>query len=183
MWLYVKQLIQLILSPTRGWEDVSESCVLAADIQRRGFYPFIGLTAASEFLRLFYTQGLGFWSVVLSAIALGGTMFVSFYLVRLFMELAAMRIPLYSGHYNAVKTDIFVTYMMGINCFYKIVENMLPANMTLLKFLPLISLIIIFKAESYMAVRPDSQLNFLGIAGVAVIGVPWCVGQLLSLII
>ncbi|MBJ2187671.1 MAG: hypothetical protein JFR41_03420 [Muribaculaceae bacterium] len=181
MWLYIKQLFQLILSPSRGWEDVSESGVLARKLQEKGFYPFLGVTAVSEFLRLLYTHDLGFWSVVLSAIAVAGAMFVSLYLARLFLDMTAERFI--NGTLNAAKVDVFVTYMMGINCLFRVFENAMPASMTFLKFLPLISLIIIFKSNAYMSVKADSQLNFLGLAGVALIVLPWAVGLLLSIII
>lgn len=181
MWLFIRQLIQLVLAPSRGWEDVSEAGAAPADIQRRGFYPFLALTGASEFLRLIYTHDLGFWTVLLSAIAVMGAMFVSLYVGRLFLDMTLSQYI--SGQLNATKVDIFATYMIGINCLFRILENAMPASMTFLKFLPLISLLIMFKATAYMAVKPDSQLSFLGLCTVAFIVLPIAMAALLSLLV
>jgi len=181
MWLYIKQLFQLILSPSRGWEDVSEASVKAPELQRRGYYPLIGVTGASEFLKLLYSHTVGFWNVLLSAIAIMGAMFVSLYLARLFLDMTLSRHV--SGKLNAAKVDVFSTYMMGINGLYCILGNALPASMTFLVFLPLISLIIMFKSVPYMAIKSDSQFSFLGLSTVAFIVIPIAMAALLSLLI
>ncbi len=181
MWLFVKQLIQLVLAPSRGWEDVSEARVQVDELRRKGYYPFIAVTGLSEFMRMIYDHELGFWSVLLSAIAIVGVMFVSLYLARLFLDMTLSKFM--SGSLNVVKVDVFVTYMMGINCLFCIFMNLMPASMTFLVFLPLISLIIIFKSAAYMSVKADSQLNFLGLASVALIVLPIALTALLSFLV
>ena len=72
MWLYIKQLLQLLLEPSHGWEDISEANRPAETIQRTGFFPWIGITSLSCFARLIYEHDLTFIHVLQTAIAVAG---------------------------------------------------------------------------------------------------------------
>lgn len=177
MWLFIRHLIQLLLSPARGWEDVSEAALSPETLQTKGFYPLIGLTALSEFFPLLYSHGEGFLHAVEAAIAIACSMFVSMYIGRLFLDMTLSRFI--SGSLNLTKVNIFVICLMGVNCLFCILTNALPASMTFLKLLPLLSVIIIFKSTAYMGIKDDNQLNFTGLAIVAVIVIPFALTSLL----
>ena len=70
---YLKYLFQLILSPSRGWEDLSHDGADPDELLRRGLYPLTGITALSEFLQLFYSRYAGFGSVLQAAISATAT--------------------------------------------------------------------------------------------------------------
>ncbi len=180
MWQYIRQLFQLLLAPSRGWEDISESIPSPDEVRRTGFFPWIGVTAASEFIRLFYGSG-GFFSVLLSAIAIAGTLFVSMFIARIILD---MTLPRYvNPKINFNKADIFVTYLMGLNGLYIIIANLLPASMTFTRFLPILSIVIMFKSAAYMSVNEDNLMTFLGLSVLAIIAVPIMLGMVLSLFI
>ncbi|MBO5268698.1 MAG: hypothetical protein J6B13_08075 [Muribaculaceae bacterium] len=181
MWLFFKHLIQLLLSPSRGWEDISEAGRSVDDIRRTGYYPLIGITALSEFLRLLYGNSPSVVDLLLSAIAVAGTMFASMYLGRLLLDMTLPKCT--DGHFNPTKVDCFTTYLLGIDCLFLIFANAMPAHMTFVNFLPLLSLIIIFKATQYLDIREDSRLNFTILAIIAVIVIPIALGSLLLLFI
>ena len=181
MWLFFKHLIQLLLSPSRGWEDISEAGRSVDDIRRTGYYPLIGITALSEFLRLLYGNSPSVVDLLLSAIAVAGTMFASMYIGRLLVDMTLPKCT--DGHFNPTKVDCFTTYLLGIDCLFLIFANAMPAHMTFVNFLPLLSLIIIFKATQYLDIRVDSRLNFTILAIIAVIVIPIALGSLLLLFI
>jgi len=181
MWLFFKHIIQLLLSPSRGWEDISEAGRTVDDIRRSGYYPLIAITALSEFLRLFYAGHPHFIHLLLSGIAIAGTMFASLYLGRLLLDMTLAKCT--DGHLNVVKIDCFITYLLGIDCLFLIFANAMPAHMTFINFLPLLSLIVIFKATQYLSIRDDSRLNFTVLAIIAVIVIPIALGSFLLLFI
>lgn len=181
MWLFLKHLIQLLLSPSRGWEDISEAGIPVDVLQRKGYYPLIGITALSEFLRLIYRNSPSVIDLLLSAIAVAGTMFASLYLGRLLLDITLPKCT--DGHFNHNKADCFTTCLLGIDCLFLIFANAMPAQMTFINFLPLLSLIIIFKASQYLDIREDSRLNFTVLAIIAVIVIPIALGSLLLLFI
>ena len=55
---YLKYLVQLLLSPARGWEDISAKSPDPEEMTRKGLYPLIGIAAVSEFCAFFYLKGL-----------------------------------------------------------------------------------------------------------------------------
>ena len=181
MWLYIRHILQLLLSPARGWEDISGAVQPAEDIQRRGFFPWIAVSGLSEFLRLFYGVHGGFFAVFLSAIAMTATLFVSLYFARLIMDIALPRYV--DSKISVAKINVFATYMMGINGLFLIIANALPASMTFTRFLPILSIVVMFKASVYLAIREENLMAFLGIATAAVIIVPIALGMILLLFV
>lgn len=178
---YLKNLIQLVLSPQKGWEDVSASLADPDRLFRDAFMPLLVVAALSEFVRLFYYNNGGFLTVFELAIALFGSFFVSFFIARIIM----MR---YVGHFidgeiNPVKITTFILYGLGLLLFIEILENVLPTDLTLVKFLPLFVALILYKSTVYLSVKGGGELRFLCIASLAVIVLPIAVFSLLSLII
>lgn len=181
MLLYIKNLVQLILSPSKGWEDVSASLESTDNLLRRSFYPLAALAAASEFVRLFYPGNGGFLTQLELAIALFGAFFVAYFIARII--LVRYLAPYINGDVNIVKISNFVIYGLGLLLFIEVVENILPTDLTLVKFLPLFVALVLYRANAYLSVTQGYELRFLCIAAGAVIVVPVLLFSLLELII
>lgn len=181
MWLFIKNMIQLILSPQRGWEDISESAVAPEVLCRRGFYPWLAVVGLSEFLRLFYDFSLSVLTLAEHAVAMAGALFASLYLGRLFLEAIFPRYI--SDKANPIKIYIFTIYLTGLIGLYHIISCAMPARLTLLHFLPLLSLLVIFRSARYMDVPEGNTVTFLCLSAVAVIVVPVGMCALLTFII
>ena len=108
-------------------------------------------------------------------------MFASLYLGRLLLDMTLAKCT--DGHLNHTKVDCFITYLLGLDCLFLIFANAMPAHMTFINFLPLLSLIVIFKATLYLSIREDSRLNFTVLAIIAAIVIPIALGSLLLLFI
>lgn len=177
MWLFIKHLIQLLLSPTRGWDDISESVLKPDEVNRKGFYPLVGVTALSEFFPLVYSHSEGFSHSLAAAVAIGCAIFASMYLSKLFLDLTLSRFIHITLNPN--KLSVFISCMLGLNCIYYIIRNLMPTSMTILALLPLLSVIVIFKSTAYMGIKDDNQLNFTGLAIVAVLILPVLISSLI----
>lgn len=156
---------------------MSESVLKADEVQRKGFYPLVGVTALSEFFPLVYSHSEGFTHSLVAAIAIGCALFASMYLSKLFLDLALPRFI--NGTLNPNKVSVFVSCMLGLNCIYYIIRNLMPTSMTILALMPLLSIIVIFKSTAYMGIKEDNQLNFTGLAIVAVIVLPVVISSLI----
>lgn len=181
MWQYIRQILQLVLSPTRGWEDISEASVPPDEIQRKGFYPWIDITALSEFAPLFYDSGRTVFMAFEMAIAVAGAMFAACFIARIVMGMTLGAHV--DGTLNLTKVNTLALYMIGVAGLFQIIANIVPATLTVIHFLPLISLLIVFKAIPYMGVRQDNAMSFLLLAGIATIAIPMALTGLLSLIV
>ena len=178
---YLKNMTQLILSPSKGWEDVSASMAKPDTLFRKDYCPFIGWAALSEFVRLFYNGHGGILTVIELAIALFGSYFVSYFISRLILEHYAK--PLVNGELNQSKTGVFTIYGLGLLSAIEILENIMPTDLTLIKFLPVFVALILYKGTKYMSVKPDHELRFLCLSIAAVIVVPISIFCILRLII
>lgn len=178
---YLKNLFQLVLAPTKGWEDVSASLESPERLMRDAFFPLLGVAAASEFIRLFYHNSGGFLTVFELAIALFGSFFVSFFVGRII--LSNYLVNLVDGELNQTKLSTFIIYGLGLLLLIEIIENILPTELTLVKFLPLFVALILYRATAYLSVKSGSELRFLCVAALAVIVLPIVIFSLLELII
>lgn len=178
---FLKNLIQLILSPTKGWEDVSASLSSPDKLVHDAFFPLLGFASLSEFVKLFYHGHGGFVTVLELAIALFGSYLVSFYVGRLLLEHYLK--PLVSGEINTTKIGTFTLYALGLMILIEIIENVLPTDLTLVRFLPLFVALILYKGTAYMSVKQDHELRFLCIAVASLIVVPIGIFFILKLLI
>ncbi len=181
MWLFIRHLLQLLLSPARGWEDISEAAMHPDEIQRGAFFPWIGVVACSELLRLIYDTDLSMLVAVESAIAVGGAMFASLFLGRLVLDFTLFSHV--DNKMNMQKVHTFALYVLALGGLFRIIANALPASMTFLKLLPLISLLIVFKSMNYVGVKSENSVAFVSLSVVALIIIPSVLYQLLLLFV
>lgn len=181
MLLYVKNIFQLLLAPSRGWEDVSAGGVSFDRMLRSGFVPLVILTALTEFIPLAYYSNLTFLGALGSAIAVGGGLFASLFASRLVLDVALSRYI--KQDINMVKVNNLALYLVGFDCFYRIFSNILPGSLTFLYFLPLISIVVLFKSTAYLGIEEEKTINYIFISFVGVVIIPALICWLLLLII
>ena len=124
---YLKNLFQLILSPAKGWEDVSASVSSSESLVKDGFYPLLGIASLTEFVRLFYYGNGGFVTVLELAIALAGSYFISYYISRMLLEHYLKSHV--GGDINPTKINIFSLYALGMLLIIEIIENVMPTDL------------------------------------------------------
>lgn len=171
MWLYIRQLLQLILSPSRGWDDVSEAALTVDEVQRRGFYPWLAITALSEFIPVLYNTERTFLVALESAIAVAGGMFVAMYISRLVLDSMLGRFVA-GGTVNITKAGVFALNMVGIACLFTVIENIMPASLTIVKSLPILSLVVIFRSSRFMGIDQSSVMSYVGFAALVTVILP-----------
>lgn len=181
MSLYLKYLFQLILSPSRGWEDISHDGAAPEELLRKGFYPLTGIAAATEFIRLFYERDAGIGHVLQSAIALFCAFFASLFLCRMILDALLPKVT--EGNMSERRTATLNIMSLGLMELISVISNCVPTGLTLLHFLPIYALLIYYKASRYMAVRQDSEMYYLFIGLLTVIMVPLGLIWLFSLIL
>ena len=77
MFTFLKYLVQLLLSPTHGWEDIEKRNPDPEELMRSGLYPLMGIAAATEFLAFFYQRHVELATVLIRSVADFGSYFVS----------------------------------------------------------------------------------------------------------
>lgn len=181
MLTYLRHLFQLILSPGRGWEDVSASVPDPDELQRRGLYPLLGIAAMTEFVQRLYVSGLELSLMLERAIVVFGAYFASVFVARLLLELTLPRVV--DGELNLRKCSVVTVCIIGLMVLIQILSNVLPSELTMLRFMPLLVVVTIYKAAKYLCVKADSIVNYLLVMTVATIITPLLLYYILYLII
>lgn len=182
MWLFIKHILLLLLIPNRGWEEISQKVQAPESVLRGGYYPIAAVAALSELLRLFYTPDLGILSALLRVIAVAVTLFASQFLAKMLLDMFLPQ-TVDGGKLNYDNADIFTSYLLGLDCLFLIFINALPVSMTFEVFLPMLSLVVIFRAQRYLDIRTDSVVRFVILSFIAVVIIPLALGSALLFII
>jgi hypothetical protein len=181
MFQYIKTLFQLILFPNAGWEDVSATGTDPEIMIRKGLYPLLGITACSEFIKIFFDRNVTFITAIELAIVCFGAYFATIFVAKLIFELYVSKVI--HGEINNKKNMTLIAVVVGIMAMLKILSNCLPEGLTIIKFLPLYVMMIIYKSVPYMAVKQENEIQFLLLATAATIIVPILLYFLLASII
>ena len=179
---YLKLMMQLLLVPVRGWEDVSSASPDPDEMLRKGLYPLMGVAALSEFVSFFYVRELSLATVLVRAVVDFGAYFVSLFITRLIFDVYLAR-ELEGGEVNRRKSETLTVFAIGIMVLFRIIGNCLPAVVNIFKFLPLYLVLILYKSIPYMGVRHDREFAFLGLTSIATVLVPLAIYYLLYFIV
>lgn len=184
MLLYLKYLIQLLLAPSDGWQDVAETDPSPALLSRKGFLPLLGVVAASELCGLLYNKGLGFDVQIIRGVIDFGACFVALYVAGIVFDiyLGGMLEPSASGDVRR-KGQTLALMALGEMALVRLVCNLLQADITIMKFLPLYVVLILYKAAPYAGVRADSVMRFTVVAALATVVAPEVIHYILTVIL
>lgn len=156
---YLKNILQLLLSPVHGWEEVSRDGLTPEHIASHGLYPLIGLASVTYFVQGIYAVHFELVTLLLHALAVFMSLFVSFFIGKLGLETFTARY-VDTGKLNVFKTDTLAAYTIGILGIMQIVGNVLPVQTVLVYLLPVFAVIVIWKSCRYLDITVEKEANF-----------------------
>ncbi len=183
MWPFLKYLFQLILSPSRGWEDLSHDGPDPETLLQKGYYPLTGLAAATQFLKLIYNYDATISSVLRMAIIIFCTFFVAAFIGKALLEFFIPR--LIDGEMSVKRTATLNVMPLGALVLIVIIASCVPGNLIISFFavLPVYSVLIFYKAAKYMAIKPECESKFLCLGLSTILLVPFFLYWILKLIL
>lgn len=156
---YLRLLLQLVMSPARGWEDIADGAGSARRALLHGLIPLSAIAAITVYTGMFYQHGASFGALTVDAV-------VTFlkYSVSYFVAVAAMTYVLprltTDGLVNREYAGLFSAYCLGIMAAIGIIENLLPMEVTLLQFLPIYMVVVICRGRKFMDVDASNIFSF-----------------------
>lgn len=178
---FIKYIFQLLLSPSHGWEDIEKEQPDPEELLRAGLYPLMGIAAATEFLAFAWHRHIELAEVLMRALADFGTYFVSVFIAKLIFELYLKKVTAEAP--DERRSFTLIVLGIGLMVLIQIIDNCIPWNMVVLKFLPLYAVLVIYKASGFIGVRQDDELRFMGIAAGVIVVVPLLIYNLFYLLI
>jgi len=178
---YVTNIIQLILSPGSGWEDVSGSAVDRTIPTRQYMFRLFGITALTVFAVLFHCADAHFALVFIKAVGVFASLFLTYFLAR---ELFVTFLPgMLDTEYSDVKSEAVISYTLSILSLIMIVFNLLPERLAIYYITPVFVALVFWKSDAYLGVAKDKNWHFILLGIFAVILPPILIQELFDLFI
>lgn len=177
MGLFLKHLLQLIIAPHAGWEDISAADKSVRFWLEKGFYPLLGVTALSCFMSFFYhhdsTIGICLQNSLTTFVSFFATYFIAGLVFSSFMDRIIVlpddteltRLGVMS-RFNIV--SIFILSLMAL---ITLIENLLPFDLSVIKFLQFYVLFVLYRASDFAGV-PQERIGIFTLIGAFCIFIP-----------
>ncbi|MBD5248711.1 MAG: hypothetical protein HDS58_01315 [Barnesiella sp.] len=176
MLTFIGYIMQLIINPRRGWEDVAADSPVPRHLLLTGLLPFIILTALTSFVRVFYFTDYTFIDAVQNAIINAVTYFATYFIASFAISLKINALETTQGDTlseteAADRVDVFCSCIVGLLLLITLISNLIPLDLSLLQYLPLYSVYVIWKGAEYLRIATDKIGHFM-ILSVLTIVVP-----------
>lgn len=168
-------MLQLLISPARGWEDISAAGVAPGRLTRAGFYPLLAIAVISCLVKLIYKNDPAY--TFIPALIAAVITFTK-YFVTLFLASYAFSIfmPSIAGSANThFKNLTCITYCLGILVLINILSNLLPIDLVIVAMLPLYVIFVVFKAARYLDVEDEREGQFMILSILTLIAPPYII--------
>ncbi len=160
---YFKNILQLLLSPQHGWEEVSRDGLTPEYIASHGLYPLIGLASVTYFVQGIYAVQFELVTLLQHALAVFMSLFLSFFIGKLGLETFTARF-VDTGKLNVFKTDTLAVYIIGILGIMQIVGNVIPVQTVLLYLLLVFAVVVIWNSCRYLDIAVEKEAVFTAMA-------------------
>ncbi len=170
MTIFYKNILQLILSPTSGWEDIAASEHKPQELALRCMYPLMGVASLAVFLELFYDPQMQFSTTLVRAVALFASYFVTYFFANACCKEYLSRWV--DGEIDDTRCQIMVVYAVSLLALASIVCSLLPLSVGLPYLMPLAVMLVLWKSGTYLHVSRNHELRFVLLLIVAIIMPP-----------
>ena len=157
MWPYAKNIIQLIISPDHGWEDVAET-----SSPRRAFklmtilLIIAALSPLCSLIYLEHPETLVIWqSTIIVFAAFWATFFVGEFVLGMFLHTLSEDEELN----DSIRS--FCAYVTGLLSLQVIIDSMLPIPVAILQLWPIYVVIIIWRGMRFFDIPEKHTGKFL----------------------
>lgn len=170
---FFKHILEIIISPARGWEDVSHDSENPDDICREGLYPFYGLMSLTCFVKMIYdSDNATVTGCLEEAIVLFVVFFAMTFLAPIILYPAMTSSGITEKEPNKKRVATFSIYCMAIMALTQVIANLTPNSFAIIQLLPAYLLLVIGKANRYIGVTEPKEALFLALGAAIIIGAP-----------
>lgn len=178
---YLRDTLQLVLAPVKGWEDVSADGFESADLLKRGLIPLMGIAALTVFLRLIYVTDASVIDTIQISIVTFLKFFATYYL-------AAFVFTLYlptciDGAVSLNKCQTFIVYGVTLLVVVDIIANCIPVELAILFLMPIYVLYILWRGIRYMNISFNGVGTFILMIVFSILLPPYMLQYLFDLVL
>lgn len=176
---FLKCMLQLILSPRNGWEDISLDDDRRTYPTAASYYIFIGVVAASWLIQWAYHPAyFDAVNVTELVIVTYAVFFISYFVGTFVMSVALETLVREGIEIDEHRTRTFAIYSLALLSAVLLLGLLLPTSTPVVWFLPLYVLVIMWKGGGYLHIAHDKTGWFVTVAFLGVLLPPMLMGLL-----
>ena len=176
---FLANIIQLIFSPQKGWEDLDNDDY--RDDGRRGaidvrrlytgcFIPLIAFCSLTSFVRILFDGGPDFLGALQTAIIEFFSLFLSYHLAVYVFSWVMPRLVSPSEQPDQRRDAIMVLYCISVISLIFLLGNVIKVRLALIQFLPFYVVFIVWKGAGFIGVPERSLGVFMIMASASILG-------------
>lgn len=176
---YLKLMLQLVLAPSKGWDDVA---IAAPDARREllcGLVPLCVLTGVSVGVSALWDSHLQLSTVIIRAVITFAVYMLTYFIAQALLTALLPRIT-EDGLVDRERVSLFASLNVGQMAVIGLIENLLPAEVPILQFLPLFVVVVMYRARNFLGVDASRTGMMLAFGIVAVILPVYIIGNILA---
>lgn len=176
---YLKLMLQLILAPSKGWDDVAASVPDSRRLLVGGLVPLCVLTGMSVGLSALWEYHPHVATIIIRGVVEFAVYMLTYFIAQALLAALLPRIT-EDGLIDRERIAVFSALCVGQMAIIGLLENLLPAEIALLQFLPLFVVIVIYRARAFLGVDPTKSGLMLAFGVVSVILPVYIIGAILE---
>lgn len=173
-------LMQLIISPGKGWVDVAAVGEQPQQLASSGFYPLLGITACSAFVPRLYDKNLTLPVLIESAVVTFISYFIAYFLASALLSATIDRIS--TNNPGEKKINTFILYNLAILALITLLRNCLPMELSLVQFMPVFVLIVMWAGRQYLNINENSTPTFILLCALFILIPPYVIDYIFRLL-
>lgn len=177
---YLIYLLQLIISPSKGWQAIGEASLKPRLLCSEGFFPLIGVVACSVFMRLLYYDEATLPGVIQGAVVTFLAYFITYFLASFLLSLFGPNIS--ENGSDETRNQIFVIFNLSLLAIINLIANCLPMELSIIQFLPLFCCVVMWMGKDFLEIRRDKGVWFLVLGIVSVMVPPYVIERIFTFI-
>ncbi len=178
MLLYLKLMLQLVLAPSKGWEDVELTSPSPRRLFVAGLVPLCVVAGVCASLSAWWLSAAGPFVLIMRGVVCAVQYLLTYYLAHALLLSLLPRITS-DGLIDRDRVSIFATLSVGIMAIIGIIVNAFPMEDIFL-FLPIIVVVIIYRARRYLCVERKRTGLLIAFGILAIILPVYILGRILS---
>lgn len=179
--LYLKEILQLIMSPEHGWEDISYDSPDLKKLLVKAFVPWLIIVSLSVIISSFYAHSFEWVAMIFSILATFLKYFITYYIAGFAFSVF---MPTFTEGAGSEKLcNSLIIYSLGLLALINLIDNCLPVSLPLLGFFPFYVIFIMFRGMRYCKVAKGRGWPFTFLCAASVVAPPWLLNLFFNLII
>lgn len=153
---YLKLLVQILMSPKCGWEDVVADGISPRHVLLHGLTPLAGLAALTVGFGFIYLHHPRVDTLLIEAVVAFARYMLTYFIAVGLLTYALPKLTA-DGIIARERVELLTAYCVGMMALIGILENILPMELPLLQFLPIYVVVVIIQSRWFIGIE-DSRL-------------------------